>query len=356
MSTSPFAASSPLFRKAGLAAAALVLSLSMAGADAAPTLYVGAYGGSFEQMLRKDVIPAFSQSNGGAQVVIVPGDSTTTLAKLQAQKGKAGMDVAFLDDGPMYQAIQLGFCGKLADAPVYKDLYDIARFKSGNAVAVGLIATGIAYNTRLFKAKGWAPPTSWKDLSDPKFKGMLVMPSIKNTYGLHALLVEAEINGGSETNIDPGFAVMKKSIAPNVLSFDPSPGKIAELFENDEVALAVWGNGRVQALRQQGVPVTFVYPKEGAVALGMGVCVVSHSANEALAQKFVQYILSPHVQALLAASQGVAPANRKTRLAPEVAAQVPGPAVIGKLIRVNWDVVNGKRDEWTQRWNREIEQ
>jgi putative spermidine/putrescine transport system substrate-binding protein len=345
----------PTLRKLGLAAAAMVLSLSAASADE-PTLYVGAYGGSFEQMLRKDVIPAFSQANGGAKVVVVPGDSTTTLAKLQAQKGKAGMDVAFLDDGPMYQAIQLGFCGKLADAPVYKDLYDIARFKSDNAVAVGLIATGIAYNTRLFKAKGWAPPTSWKDLSDPKYKGRMVMPSIKNTYGLHALLVEAQINGGSDTNIDPGFKVMEKSIAPNVLSFDPSPGKIAELFQDDEIALAVWGNGRVQALRQQGIPVEFVYPKEGAVALGMGVCVVDKSANEALAQKFVQYVLSPPVQAILADSQGVAPANRKTQLPPEVAARVPGPDVIGKLIRVDWDVVNPKRADWTQRWNREIEQ
>ncbi|GAB3629886.1 ABC transporter substrate-binding protein [Pandoraea terrae] len=342
-------------RKLGMAAAAASLVLGMAKANADTTLYVGAYGGSFEQMLKKDVIPSFEHANPGTKVVVVPGDSTTTLAKLQAQKGKAGMDVAFLDDGPMYQAIQMGFCGKLADAPVYKDLYDIAKFKSGNAVAAGLIATGIAYNTRLFQAKGWPAPTSWKDLGDAKYKGKLVMPSIKNTYGLHALLVEAKLNGGSDTNIDPGFQVMEKQIAPNVLSFDPSPGKIAELFQADEVAIAVWGNGRVQALRQQGIPVEFVYPKEGAVALGMGVCVVDKSANDALAQKFVQMILSPQTQALLAESQGVAPANRKTQLSMAVAARVPSPAAIDKLVRVDWDVVNAKRADWTQRWNRQIE-
>ena len=83
---------------------------------------------------------------------------------------------------------------------------------------------------------------------------------------------------------------------------------------------------------------------------------VDKSANEALAQKFVQYLLSPPVQALLADSQGVAPANRKTQLSPEVAARVPNPDAIGKLIRVDWDVVNLKRADWTQRWNREIEQ
>ncbi|WP_353192365.1 ABC transporter substrate-binding protein [Pandoraea pnomenusa] len=333
-------------------AAAFVLGASLAHADT--TLYVGAYGGSFEQMLKKDVIPGFEKANPGTKVVIVPGDSTTTLAKLQAQKGKAGMDVVFLDDGPMYQAIQMGFCGKLADAPVYQDLYDIAKFKSGNAVSAGLIATGIAYNTRLFQAKGWPAPTSWKELSDPKFKGKLVMPSIKNTYGLHALLVESKLNGGSDTNIDPGFREMEK-IAPNVLSFDPSPGKIAELFQADEVAISVWGNGRVQALRQQGIPVEFVYPKEGAVALGMGMCVVDKSANDALAQKFVQMILTPQTQSILAESQGVAPANKKTQLSMAVASRVPSPAQIDKLVRVDWDVVNAKRAEWTQRWNRQIE-
>ena len=30
-------------------------------------------------------------------------------------------------------------------------------------------------------------------------------------------------------------------------------------------------------------------------------------------------------------------------------------AQIDKLVRVDWDVVNAKRAEWTQRWNRQIE-
>ena len=26
-----------------------------------------------------------------------------------------------------------------------------------------------------------------------------------------------------------------------------------------------------------------------------------------------------------------------------------------KLINVDWDAINDKRDEWTKRWNREVE-
>lgn len=343
-----------VMRTFALAGAIAALVAGVTPAQAEPTLYLGAYGGSFEQMLKQDIIPPFEQANH-ARVIIVPGDSTTTLAKLQAQRGKANMDVVFLDDGPMYQAIQLGFCGKLADAPVYKDLYPIAHFKGDKAVAAGLVVTGLAYNQRLFKAKGWAPPTSWNDLSDPKYKGKLVMPSIKNTYGLHALVMEARLHGGGINNIDPGFTAMEKSVAPNVLSFDPSPGRISELFQSDEIALAVWGNARVSALQLQGIPVGFVYPKEGGVALGMGICAVKKPGDDTLAQKFVQYILSPKVQAILAEKQGVAPSNRKTQLPPAVAANLPDEATIAKLVKIDWDVVNAKRGEWTQRWNREVE-
>src|SRR6201998_3838858 len=89
------------------------------------TLFVAGYGGSFEKTIRDEVIPAFEMENG-VKVEYVAGNSTDTLAKLQAQKGNQQIDVAIVDDGPMYQAIQLGFCGKLDGRPAA--LYDAARF------------------------------------------------------------------------------------------------------------------------------------------------------------------------------------------------------------------------------------
>ena len=96
---------------AALAGAAALLAAASAAAQS-KTLTVAAYGGSWEQQLRKDVIPAFEQKHG-VRVEYVAGNSTDTLAKLQAQKGNQVIDVAIVDDGPMYQAIQLGFCAKI---------------------------------------------------------------------------------------------------------------------------------------------------------------------------------------------------------------------------------------------------
>ena len=126
--------------------AALIAAPSAASAQQ-KTLYVAGYGGSFEKTIRDEVIPAFEKENG-VKVEYVAGNSTDTLAKLQAQKGNQQIDVAIVDDGPMYQAIQLGFCGKLDGLPA--DLYDAARFKDDRAVASGSVATGLMYNTKVF--------------------------------------------------------------------------------------------------------------------------------------------------------------------------------------------------------------
>src|SRR5437899_11748043 len=184
------------------------------------TLYVAGYGGSFEKTIRDEVIPAFEQANG-VKVEYVAGNSTDTLAKLQAQKGNQQIDVAIVDDGPMYQAIQLGFCGKIEGLPA--DLYEAARFKDDRALGICLAPTRLMYNTQVIAEKGWAPPTSWNDLKDPKYQKQLVIPPINNTYGLHTLLMLARMNGGTEVNVDDGFKIIKTDVNPNVLVYKPQP-------------------------------------------------------------------------------------------------------------------------------------
>ena len=224
------------------------------------TLTVAAYGGTWEQTLRKSVIPDF-EAKHGVKVEYVAGNSTDTLAKLQAQKANQVIDVAIVDDGPMYQAIQLGFCARIEGLP--KDqLYDAAKFKDDKAVAVGQTGTGFMINTKVFKEKGWATPVSWNDLKDPKYKKVLVIPPINNTYGLYTLMMFARIGGGGEKSIEPGFKIMKDEVNPNVLVYEPSPGKMTELFQSGQALIAVWGTGRVQAFANSGFPVDFVYPKE----------------------------------------------------------------------------------------------
>ncbi len=330
--------------------------LSTSAQSAERTLYMGAYGGSTEKLLMETILPPWEKAND-AKVVYVPGNSTKTLAKLQAQKGNQELDVVFLDDGPMYQAIALGFCDTINDAAIFSDVYDIAKMNTDNAVGVGFVATGLAYDKEAFEKNGWDAPTSWADLGDPKYKGKVVVPPVTNTYGLHALVMAARMNGGDENNIDPGFDVFVDKVAPNVLDFVPSSGKLSELFQNKEVVIASWGSGRLKSLADTGFPGGFAYPKEGGVALMIATCPVVESDVPDLAQSLIQFLLTPEVQQQLAETKAWGPTNMKTVLSSELGDALPyGPEKINALNAVDWDVINPAREDWTKRWTREVEQ
>jgi len=331
----------------------LVATALSSPALAQQTIYVAGYGGSFQKELQSDIIPAF-EAQHNVKVVYVPGISSETVAKLQAQKSHEQINVAIVDDGPMFQAIQYGDCDSLTSASVYDDIYNFARFQ-GRAIGIGLNATGIVYNTETFKKNGWAPPTSWQDLTDKKYAQRFTTSSISGTYGVNALVMFARINGGSEQNIQPGFDAIREQIAPNVVSWSSSPAQIAEMFESGDIDIAVWGSNRAIPLKDSGFPVEFVYPKEGAVALIAAACVVVQNSAPEVSQAFVQYLVSPEVQAKIA-TQGFGPTNGKITLDEKLAAKLPyGPERVGKMMSVDWPVINQHRAEWTDKWNRTIE-
>lgn len=334
----------------GLGAIAIPLS-----ARAETTLYLAAYGGSYEHVFKQDVLPKFEKSHH-AHIVYIPGNSTDTLAKLQAQRGNEQIDVAIMDDGPTYQAINYGFCRSLSGDHALKDLYTFAKFPQNKAVGISMIAGALAYNKAIFKEHGWAPPSSWNVLTDKRFKGHLLVPSITNSYGLYALVMTARINGGGEKNIKPGFKVFEQDIAPDVLSFTPSPGKTSQLFQSKQVWLAVWGSGRVWSLAQTGLPVGIAYPKEGAVALVAGACSVKGNKHPRLAREFINYLLTPSVQRMLAIKKGNGPTNKTVKLPAKVAGRVPYGKRAKNLAKMDWKTINAHRQQWTQIWNRRVEQ
>ncbi|CAL8481237.1 ABC transporter substrate-binding protein [Caballeronia sp. S22] len=335
---------------------ALALTALVTNANADTTIYVGGYGGSTEKLLKEKLIPEFEKREAGVKVVYVAGNSTDILAKLEAQKGRQELSVAIIDDGPMYQAVGQALCAPVEQTGAVRDLYPLARMAGDRSVGIGMLAVGLVYNKDVFAKRGWAPPTSWSDLADPKYQGKVVIPPISNGYGLLTLLMMARINGGSETNIDPGFQALTKKVSPNVLAWEPSPGNMAQMLQTGEAALAVWGNGRVQDVINQGAPVAFVYPKEGAFALMSAACPVAGAPQPTLAQRFLQFLVSPEAQTSFATVSGWGPVNKTVTLPAAVAAKVvSGPDKVKSLIMPNYDVVNVKRAEWTARWNRSVE-
>src|SRR5581483_729441 len=105
--------------------------------------------------------------------------------------------------------------------------------------------------------------------------------------------------------------------------YEPSPGKMTELFQSGQAVLAVWGSGRVQSFANTGFPVDFVYPKEGAV--------------------------------ILLKDYGYGPVNKTVQVPAGLGSMAPLGERAAKLINPDWDTINAQREDWTKRWNREVE-
>ncbi|WP_299847906.1 ABC transporter substrate-binding protein [uncultured Paracoccus sp.] len=338
------------------ALAALVASVAATPIAAQETMYFAGYSGDFQTMFEAEIAPGFEADNN-VDIVFVPGNSSQTLAKLQAQKGNQEISVALVDNGPMQMAVQFGLCESVADPASYGELYDMAKPEAfgGNAIGIGLVATGITYNTEKFASEGWDAPTSWNDLTDEKFDQRVTSNPISGTFGLNALLMFARINGGSEENIEPGFDAIRENLAPKVVTWSSSNAEMAQMFQNGDIDLSVWGSNRAVALKKTGFPVEFVYPEEGAPAIIASVCAVAGGPQPELAQKLLQYLVSPEIQAKLA-TEGFGPTNSTTTLDGELAAEVPfGEERLSRLISVDWTVVNEKRADWTKEWTRTVE-
>ncbi|WP_420963581.1 ABC transporter substrate-binding protein [Brucella sp. IR073] len=296
----------------------LLLSVVMAGTTVTPTwaqkvLYVAGYGGSSEAVIKQQILAPFAEKHN-VKIEYVAGTSASNLARLQAQQGNPEIDLAILDDEPMQQAVSLGLCRPIEPFPALDKLYPIAKANGkGKSLGIGIVATGLAYNREEFERKGWPAPTSWTDLANPAFQGKVLIPSITNSYGLHALLALSKVLNAPAGDIDPPFSYMTDKVAPNVFSFETSSGKISELFQTGEVLLGVWGSGRAQALAKTGFPVAFVTPKEGAVALQTAICPVAGIDVPELAQQLLQEFFTPQAQAMLARDAGWARRTARSR-------------------------------------------
>ncbi|MGP3937113.1 ABC transporter substrate-binding protein [Nonomuraea sp. KM88] len=341
---------------AGLLAGALALtSCGPPTPSAAPgTLVIAGYGGSYEEAFKQSVIPGFEKACS-CKVTYVAGSSTDTVAKLKAQKDAPQIDVALIDDGVQNQAVEAGLLAKLDPKTVTNlpKVIDIARLPGDVGVGFSLNATGLAYNTDYYAKNGLPAPERLADLADPKLKGKLVMPSITQTYGLGALLMAAKVAGGSEQDIAPGFAGVKK-VAANAVTFDTT-ADVSNYFLQGQAVATVWGNSRVQTLAKKGFPIKFVYPEEGALPLIATVNVVNKAPHPDLAQKFVNTLLDPSAQQAMAASNFNGPAVEGVTLDPALAEKVVGQERAADLRKLDWATINKSRSAWTDRWNKEIE-
>lgn len=346
----------------GLRAGGLLVGSSLlAGASkAAPAAVNGAEsdlvfacdGGSTQRMFETQIFPDFYKRYG-VKLTYVPGQNADILAKLRVQRRNPSIDVVWLAGGITYQAIEAGLLANL-DRSMVPNYALVARGAGDEkeAAPIGISTCCLIHNTDVFRKRGFAPPTSWWDLWDPKFKGHIGLYSINVTAATALLVKIAQMISGDYKNVDPAFTKFSE-LRPNMLDFFTSSGTYETEIQQGDLWLGAITSPRGMQLRNSGMPVGVTQPKEGAVGYQTWAGVVKNAAHPIAAHLWINYLLSTEVQEKIARTIGYNPVNAQAKIPQELTLYFPP---LDSVFIPNWRYLATQLPVFVERWNRKVEE
>lgn len=150
----------------------------------------------------------------------------------------------------------------------------------------GYMAAFCVNNERL-KAKGLKMPTSWADLTDPAYKGEVVMPNPASP-GTGYIQIDALIQMMGE---EKGWEFLD-NLDKNVAQYIKSGSKPCNTASAGEYTVGASFEMRAIKNIDEGYPITMVIPSEGAGSELEGNALVASSKKKDAAKRFLDWTVS----------------------------------------------------------------
>ncbi|MBV9828613.1 MAG: extracellular solute-binding protein, partial [Alphaproteobacteria bacterium] len=272
-----------------------------------------------------------------------------------ASRNNPKYSVMFIDDIGVELAKREGLIEKLPldQMPASERLLKRFLYYDGYGAAFAMSAAGMAYNTATGK-----PLASYGDLWDPKLKGRYLMETPKSTQSLYLLIAAVSVVTGkpySETQymIDQAWPKMEE-LKPNILSIFEAETAVLQVAQGDADYAGMFYSKSVNPYTVQGTPVAMTYPKEGTFAGINTVTLVKNGPERELAINFMNWMLTPEMQQLLAEGTLVSPSISGLNFNPEIAKYQAYPESkmdeMG-IFSPDWTFINPIRPKLLEKYN-----
>ena len=325
---------------------------SQAGQFDGVVVRIGTFGGKWRDVVEKTVGAAFAKEGGKLEFVL--GQPADNLARLIAARGAPPpFDMLETMDNllPALKAGKYLAPIDLANVPNTAKL-DPALFDT-DKIMDWVTEEGIVYNRKIFAEKGIPAPRTYSDLANPALKGHVSLPDINAGGAIPALVGMSIEAGGSESDIAPGLALVKK-IAP--ANFWSSSSVLQTGLAAGDIWAVAAQAGNVQRLRGQADLVAVFPPVHNKVGvLKQGYLVKIAGGSQPLAVEWImnQFLAMP-MQLATFREAGQVPVNNE---ALEALDKEPGngflrlaPAEIAGMYRIDFSKVN--ESTYVRAWNR----
>jgi putative spermidine/putrescine transport system substrate-binding protein len=338
----------------GAAAFAAPLITGRRAAADDKSITVGIYTGQQGDVVRKQIIPPF-EAKHGCKVYTTQGVTLEQIALMRSSRNNPKYSVMFVDDIGIELAKREGLIEQLpaAQLPNMEKVLKRFIYYDGYGAAFAMSAAGLAYNTATGK-----PLASYGDLWDSKLKGRFLMETPKATQSIYLLIAAVSVATGkpyAETQhmIDQAWPKMAE-LKPNVLSIFENQSTVVQVAEGQADVAGIFYSKSVYPYTVQGAPVDMCYPREGTFAGINCVSLVKNGPERELALAFIDWMLSPDIQRLLAEQTLTAPSLGGLTFKPEIEKYMAYPEAkmdeMG-IFSPDWTLINPMRPQLIEKYN-----
>lgn len=316
-------------------------------------LTVMAYPGSFRDKFTQHIIAPFQAKHPNLKITYFDGgNSAQMVGLLRGQKNDPQIDVAIIDASVTASVNQEGLFEAItaAEMPNLPDLQpEATRVTKGFGPACTFDSYCLLYDTTRVNLKSLA---QWWEPANREMLGFAAPPNIQGIA--LTLLVNKMVGGDYKASIDPAINKLKE-IAPYVKTFEPSPDGTTMLLSG-AIGLSTGWNARSQIRRDEvGDKLGILIPPEGSVVIMDTVNVIKGAKNKNAAFAFANHVVSPEAQQAFSDATFYGATNAKAKVKDEVIKRSVGnPELLARALPIDWNFVSPLRDQWTQRWRREI--
>ncbi|MBT5435120.1 MAG: extracellular solute-binding protein [Alphaproteobacteria bacterium] len=308
-------------RSGPLLAAGLATPAVLRRAWADEPLRVSSYAGIFEDTLKLEVYPVFTQATGIQIASVAQPDGDSWFQKLhdEVENGPLSVDVTMCgwqsatEWGSIFGPLDTS---KIKNADNVSD-HLIHQNSDGKTDAIAVMAWYLTFVTNIDSVP--QAPTSWADAWDEKFSEQLGWDGDINSSYLIDIVAHTFFDGtASMASHDDLNKCMAKAaeLKDNVKIWWNDEADFERRFEGIEV----WGGGfyndAIQTAIKEGFPFRSTFPKEGGV-IGFGSWAVLQGSKAGdQAAEFINFCIDPATQGMISRQLGTAPvvAREKTDL------------------------------------------
>jgi putative spermidine/putrescine transport system substrate-binding protein len=305
-------------------------------ASAAQQLVVRTPGGAFDEVKKKTVYDPFREATG---IEIVPVASTAAKLLAMFKAGQVDIDVIDTGDDVLLQLEQVGALERMPYKEfTYTNPDDIdTGVRLTYQVGSFVYAFVLGFNTTAYPVG--KEPKSWAEFWDIKaFPGTRTLADMASgAPNLEIALIAdgVPMDKVYPIDIDRAFKSMSR-IKPAVPKFWDTGALSAQMLADKEAAMGVIWSTRVQVAADGGAPVAAQWNQNQVLAQAYGL--TKGTRNAAAGVKFIDYSLSPEVQARWLGAYKAIPVNQQAY--PHTAPQLMDPAT-----RLPWTKSKGFRND-----------